>query len=209
MKILSYIATAFVLFSAVIAFTASDMFPSKIDIELELPEPNMDAVSEIANLPPETVETDPVDLDEVKCMQANLYFEAANRGYMGKLAVASVTMTRVLDDRYPDTVCGVVYQSKIRNGVIVPNACQFSWYCDGQTDTPELRNSIDSDTWKLAYEIAYDVVSGQIMLDIDATHYHTITSAPTWSTHERMIHVKTVGDHDFYREIPYREFAQL
>ena len=47
---------------------------------------------------------------EVQCLAKNIYFEAKNQGTGGWLAVAFVTLNRVKDTRYPNTICEVVYQ---------------------------------------------------------------------------------------------------
>jgi len=53
--------------------------------------------------------------DEVKCLALNIYHEARNQPTVGKLAVAQVTMNRVKDVRFPNTICGVVYQGYYSN----------------------------------------------------------------------------------------------
>ena len=73
------------------------------------------------------------------CMALNIYHEARNESTMGQLAVGQVVMNRVYDDRFPDNVCSVVKEGKPYNGHPIRNRCQFSWYCDGLSDTP--RNS--------------------------------------------------------------------
>ena len=58
---------------------------------------------------------------QIECLAKNLYFEVGNQGTAGMLAVSSVVINRVNDDRFPNTMCKVIYQK--RGGV-----CQFSWY---------------------------------------------------------------------------------
>lgn len=53
---------------------------------------------------------------ELECLTRNMYFEARGATEADKLAVAFVTLTRVVDPRWPDTICEVVYQRR-----------QFSW----------------------------------------------------------------------------------
>ncbi|NBV57559.1 MAG: cell wall hydrolase, partial [Bacteroidetes bacterium] len=48
------------------------------------------------------------------CMAQNIYFEAANQSFAGKLAVAHVVMNRVEDLQFPNEICGVIYQAKTR-----------------------------------------------------------------------------------------------
>ena len=78
------------------------------------------------------------------CLAQNIYFEAGNQPFSGKLAVANVTLNRVSDTQFPDTVCDVVYQTKKykpswRTGELIPERgqCQFSWFCDGRSDDPQ------------------------------------------------------------------------
>ena len=73
------------------------------------------------------------------CMAQNIYFEAANQSFAGKIAVGHVVINRVEDLQFPNDVCGVIYQAKTKvnwKGNVVPirNQCQFSWYCDGLSD---------------------------------------------------------------------------
>ena len=56
---------------------------------------------------------------EYRCMLWNLMHEARGEGTEGMLAVANVVANRVLSDKYPSTVCGVVLQKN-----------QFSWTRD-------------------------------------------------------------------------------
>ena len=48
--------------------------------------------------------------DEVNCLALNIYHEARNQPFMGKLAVGFVTLNRVKSKEFPNTVCGVVKQ---------------------------------------------------------------------------------------------------
>ena len=50
------------------------------------------------------------DIDEARCLAENIYHEARNQGTAGWLAVAAVTLNRVTDDRFPDSICDVVFQ---------------------------------------------------------------------------------------------------
>ena len=50
------------------------------------------------------------EADEVNCLALNIYHEARNQPFMGKLAVGYVTLNRVNSDEFPNTICGVVKQ---------------------------------------------------------------------------------------------------
>ena len=67
-----------------------------------------------------------VQNSEIECLTRNIYFEAATEDGFGKLAVAMATLNRVRHPRFPNTICGVVYQGpRIKHKTW---ACQFSWF---------------------------------------------------------------------------------
>ena len=47
-------------------------------------------------------------LASIECMALNIYHESRNQTLGGRLAVGYVTLNRVHNDKYPDTICGVV-----------------------------------------------------------------------------------------------------
>jgi spore germination cell wall hydrolase CwlJ-like protein len=126
---------------------------------------------------------------ELWCLATAIYFEARGESYRGQVAVAQVVLNRVKDHRYPDTICGVVFQNQHRR-----NACQFSFACDGIADTVNERQP-----WAQAEEIAQKVTSGELYLTevADATHYHATYVRPGWA--RRMDRVTQVGLHVFYK----------
>ena len=127
------------------------------------------------------------------CMALNIYHEARNESTMGQLAVGQVVMNRVYDDRFPDNVCDVVKQGKHYNGHPVKNRCQFSWYCDGLSDTPRNKKSFVK-----SQENAQIVLNGWFGTFTDgATHYHADYVYPEWR--EQKTKMLQIGNHIFYR----------
>ncbi len=126
---------------------------------------------------------------ELWCLSTAIYFEARGESYRGQVAVAQVVLNRVKDHRYPDTICGVVYQNQHRR-----NSCQFSFACDG---IPESIN--DATSWAQAQDIARRYTSGELYLTEvgDATHYHATYVRPAWAP--RMNKVTQIGLHVFYK----------
>ena len=51
---------------------------------------------------------------ELYCMAMNIYFEAKSEPKAGQYAVADVTLNRVNDSRYPNSICEVVLQGPTR-----------------------------------------------------------------------------------------------
>lgn len=139
---------------------------------------------------------------EIHCLAQNIYFESRSDNMAGQFAVADVVINRVLDKRYPDSICAVVYQGPISkwhletHGKKVPvkNMCQFSWYCDGKSDEPK-----DNDAWERAKLIAYQISVHRQFRGITegATHYHAFYVDPSWA--QRYQQIGTIGLHRFYR----------
>lgn len=126
---------------------------------------------------------------ELWCLATAIYFEARGESYRGQVAVAQVVQNRVKDHRYPDTICGVVFQNQNRR-----NSCQFSFACDG---IPEVIN--DQKSWAQAQDIAERFMAGELYLTEvgDATHYHATYVRPAWAP--RMQKVTQIGLHVFYK----------
>ena len=150
------------------------------------------------------------DIEEARCLAENFYHEARDQGTAGWLAVAAVTLNRATDDRFPDTICGVVFQAETKEswttkGKDVPeiervfypvrHRCQFSWYCDGKAD--DINNiSVYMEIMSLTRLL---LTSQFMMFDITdgATFYHADSITPSWAKSK----TKTIeiGDHIFYR----------
>jgi len=96
--------------------------------------------------------------EEVRCLAENIYWEARNQEEEGRIAVAQVTLNRVSDSRFPNTICGVVKQTKYYpSGRIDLHSCQFSWYCDGKPDEPyENEMNAWNESLALATSVLFD-----------------------------------------------------
>ena len=154
--------------------------------------------------------TNVFDVDEARCLAENIYHEARNQGTAGWLAVSAVTLNRVTDDRFPDSICGVVFQAETKEswrtkGKDVPDIeriyypvrhrCQFSWYCDGKPDDIT-HISIYMDIMQFTKIL---LTSRVMMFDITdgATFYHADYVTPSWA--KSKIKTIEIGDHIFYR----------
>ena len=83
------------------------------------------------------VDTSKVDPEQAYCLAQNIYYEARNEDIRVQFAVASVTLNRANDPRYPNTICDVVKQTTISN-VSKRIVCQFSWYCENDKKGKEI-----------------------------------------------------------------------
>ena len=135
---------------------------------------------------------------DVQCLAENIYFEARSQATAGWLGIAAVTINRVLLEKFPDSICGVVYQGPTLEGSNVPlkNKCQFSWYCNGVEEHIE--------NLELFFQIIYFsklmLGSQGAMFDVTdgATHYHNNSVRPYWA--RDMTRTVRINNHTFYRK---------
>ena len=129
------------------------------------------------------------------CMAMAVYFEARGEPLVGQSAVAHVIMNRVVDARYPNTVCEVVKQGptyKWKANFPVRHKCQFSFYCDGKSDQPK-----DKDAYEMAKMISFGAMTGRTYDPTNgATHYHAHYVNPDWANSKHM--TVRINDHIFY-----------
>lgn len=126
---------------------------------------------------------------EEMCIAQAVYFEARSEPLVGQVAIAEVILNRIVDARYPDTACDVVFQNQHMR-----NKCQFSFACDGQPDRPK-----NASAWEKALKVVALVMKGERSgVAKRATHYHASYVSPGWSAH--LSKLGQVGSHIFYRE---------
>ena len=155
---------------------------------------------------------DLIESKEANCLELHVYYEARSDNLAGMYAVSDVVLNRVRDDRYPNTICEVVYQGptkeswKTKQDPDLPedqrkynpvrNMCQFSWYCDGKDDIPD-----DETGWATAQYVAGSILYANKHRGITegSTHYHATYVKPRWAHDRGMNHVGRIGTHIFYR----------
>ncbi len=128
---------------------------------------------------------------QLTCLTKNIYWEAANEPFEGKVAVAQVTLNRVDSGKFADSVCGVVYQKNTFNSKTV---CQFSWFCENN----HMVRTVHSKLYKESEEIAKMVLlEGFRLPNIkEAIYYHADYVNPRWNKPR----ITQIGRHIFYRE---------
>lgn len=132
------------------------------------------------------------------CLAQAIYHEARGESEIGQRAVANVILNRVVSNRYPSTVCGVVFQNaggkKFR--------CQFTFACDGRSDMGGKGNRIVRESWVRANVLAlatykrFQEGHRPQALPGTALYYHTTQVRPSWASSFRP--VATIGSHIFY-----------
>ncbi len=132
---------------------------------------------------------DVVETPEGHCLTQAIYFEARSEPVEGQLAVAQVVLNRTRNPRFPDTICGVVFQNEK-----MKHRCQFSFACDGRSDNP-----YNPEAWELAKRISYIALSKRWEdITYSATYYHANYVRPYWVT--SLEATAQHGRHIFYRD---------
>jgi spore germination cell wall hydrolase CwlJ-like protein len=127
-------------------------------------------------------------VEEIDCLALNIYFEARGEPKLGQVAVGHVVLNRVVDKRFPETVCGVIRQG----GEKKLNRCQFSWWCDGRSDRPR-----DAEAWQEIRSLAREVYWGFAGdPTTGALWYHALSVSPSWG--KRLTRGPQIGQHLFY-----------
>ena len=127
---------------------------------------------------------------DLKCLAINIYREAGNEPFEGKVAVAQVTINRTQSPDFPSEICDVVYQKNNFTGKIV---CQFSWYCDSVHRT----RPINKELYNESYRVAKMVLLENFRLESldQALYYHADYVNPNWGLRK----ITKIGQHIFYK----------
>lgn len=111
------------------------------------------------------------NLKQLECLATNVYREARGEPFIGQVAVAKVTLNRVKNKQFPNTICKVVYQRK-----------QFSW-------TSKYKNVVYS-----MESLEASLAALRSKSNFSATHYHNTKVSPKWG----LKLLGRIGNHIFY-----------
>lgn len=127
---------------------------------------------------------------QLACLAKNIYYEAGNQPFEGKVAVAQVTINRTESGQYPSDICKTIYQKNI---VYEKVLCQFSWVCDRAIAV----KAINKANFKESEEVAKKVLLEGFRLPSlkDAMYFHGDYINPGWKR-ER---ITKIGNHIFYK----------
>lgn len=126
---------------------------------------------------------------EIECLAKNIYFEARGEDYIEKIMVANVTMNRLRNSKFPNSICGVVYQKS-----------QFSWtkYEIQEVEHYTHNNHKELIAWNESVDIAKMTVGNMVVdLSAGAMFYHNNKVRPKWSRH--MTKVAQTKGHKWYK----------
>jgi N-acetylmuramoyl-L-alanine amidase len=125
---------------------------------------------------------------EFLCLALTIYHEARGvRDIDGRRAVAHVVLNRSESPRFPQTVCGVVWDDG-----------QFTW------TTRPVGGIIprERSAWLASQQLAYDTLYGTDLATSGdptggATHFHNVSVRPSWARNP--LHTWRNGQHVFVR----------
>lgn len=119
-----------------------------------------------------------IDVAELRCMELNIHYEARGESYLGKQAVANVTLNRVMSGKFPHSICKVVYQPY-----------QFSWV---KTNPSHNSVRVDRDVRKIA------------LAALNRSGFKDVTRGALYFHNQEVegfnrVQTTTIGNHIFYR----------
>lgn len=117
------------------------------------------------------------------CLAKNIFYEAGVEGPDGKYSVAQVTINRLQDGRWGNTICKVVYAKH-----------QFSW------TSLKKKAKLTGNAWLESQWVAHQVLQeGYRVRQLDdVLWYHNTQVNPKWAT--AVARLDQIGRHVFYTE---------
>ena len=117
--------------------------------------------------------------NEMECLSLNTYFESKGESDAGMLAVIHTTLNRVKDARFPNTICGVVYQK-----------CQYVWV----KHSPKVK---EKDQYERAKRLAQEAVEGKHRdTSRGALYFNSLHRKPSGT-----VCTVRIGGHSFYKPV--------
>lgn len=116
---------------------------------------------------------------QIECLSKAAYHEAKGESDKGMLAVIHTTLNRVKDNRFPKTVCGVVYQKS-----------QYSW----TKYNPKVK---EQEQYARAERLAKEVVDGKHKDNTKgALYFNSLHRKPSGT-----VCTIRIGGHSFYKPV--------
>jgi spore germination cell wall hydrolase CwlJ-like protein len=127
---------------------------------------------------------------QLNCLSKNIYYEAGNQPFEGKVAVAQVTINRTESGLFPPDICQTIYQKNI---VYEKVLCQFSWVCDRNSGATPPNNA----NYRESQEVAKKVLLEGFRLPTleKAMYFHGDYINPGWKREK----ITKIGNHIFYK----------
>ena len=117
---------------------------------------------------------------QIECLSKAAYFESKGESDAGMLAVIHTTLNRVKDARFPNTICGVVYQKS-----------QYVW----TKHNPKIK---EKEQYERAERLAKEVVAGKHKdVSKGALYFVHVKINRNWL--EKLTYTCTIGNHKFFK----------
>ena len=143
------------------------------------------------------LEREDVWMKQISCLARNVYYEARGESLEGQKAVALVTLNRVENSMFPDTICGVVNERKTVKG---RTKCQFSWRCESHTNPKKaVRQSHESYQAALSAILEYETLTTTLVTK-DTLFFHAKHVRPFWRKVKQRL--TRIDNHIFYDQKP-------
>jgi N-acetylmuramoyl-L-alanine amidase len=127
---------------------------------------------------------------QLGCLAKNIYHEAGSEPFEGKVAVAQVTLNRSTSGKFPEDVCGVIYQKSI---VYEKVLCQFSWVCDRVSNFRPINQAMYDESMSVAKRV---LLEGFRLPGLkEAMYFHADNINPHWPKQQ----IAHIGGHIFYK----------
>ena len=128
---------------------------------------------------PKQSEMQNLSKQQLECLSLNAYHESKGESDKGMLAVIHTTLNRVKDNRFPKTVCGVVYQKS-----------QYSW----TKYNPKVK---EQEQYARAERLAKEVVAGKHKDNTQgALYFNSLHRKPSGT-----VCTIRIGGHSFYKPV--------
>jgi len=122
---------------------------------------------------------------DAQCLAKNIYHEAGVEPVEGKFAVAQVTLNRLKEGRWGNTICDVVHAK-----------AQFSWTLNKR----KVREQPKGELWAESQVVARTVLDKGVRVPslAQSTYYHADYVNPVWV--KSVAKIQQIGQHIFYKK---------
>lgn len=158
------------------------------------------------------------------CLARNIFYEAGNEPEEGKVAVGIVTINRVKDGRFANSICAVVNQRTVfvrqreiaktemvakgffgrpepvvKKELVITSVpvCQFSWAC-AYVRIPKVTDERWEDSKRIAKALLNEEYPHWGAKYERAIYFHSTGVRPSWSSQKVVLN--KIGGHIFYAE---------
>lgn len=162
--------------------TTLDILQEKVQVTGETLAHLQSVVYDLQNLKHQTAN---LTAREKECLHRNIYYEAGVEPFVGKIAVAQVTLNRLQSRRWGNNLCNVVYSDS-----------QFSW----TLDSSKRNRNAQGKNWEASRVAMEAFLRGFRAENLqDSLHYHAtwMPQKPQWA--KRKTTVAQISQHVFYR----------